>query len=149
MLTTYIVRNKELDTIWQFKYDLNGDYVSFKRLDKALTKSQMKFLFLSGNFPATEATMKDVWMTKAKTVFEIEVGEPDLSFEAFWNLYANKFGKRKMAENTWNRLSKADKIKVFINIPKYKNYLKYYPNQQPMYPTTYLNQEAYKNEWKI
>ena len=146
MLTTYTITGNNTKIVWEFKYRLNGLLYQFKLLEGTLDQKQIHWLFVKGKFPYKEDQVKG-WV--AIKNFNIEVGEPDLSFDNFWNVYANKYGKRKMAENTWNRLSKADKIKVFINIPKYKNYLKYYPSQQTMYPTTYLNQEAYKNDWKI
>ena len=66
MLTTYTVRNKEINAVWEFKYCLNGHLSAFNILGKPLHTMQMKFLFASGNFPGTEAIMKDVWMTKVK-----------------------------------------------------------------------------------
>jgi len=146
MLTTYIITGTNTNIIWQFKYRLDGLLYEFKLMQGDLDAKQINWLFIKGNFPYQEKQIK-AW-TAIKN-FKIEVGQPDLSFDNFWNTYNNKVGKRKMAENTWNRMSKADQLNVFINLPKYKNYLKYYPNQQMMYPTTYLNQEAYKNEWKV
>lgn len=141
MLTTYIITGTGEIT---FKFDINGNLVHFNYEGEILTNDQFKWLF--DRFPIKESGIRHFESNKN---LQVTKGEPNVSFDAFWNTYANKVGKRKMAENTWNRMSKADKIQVFINIPRYKNYLKYYPNQQMMYPTTYLNQEAYKNEWKV
>lgn len=149
MLTTYTVKAKSSDNVWEFKYDLNGDLTAFNILQGTLSKPQVVWLFVRGNFPHIEEVIKTNWLPKLKQNFEITIGEVDLSFDAFWNTYGNKVGKRKETENTWNRLSKANKIEVFKNIPRYINYLKYYPKQQKQYPSTYLNQEAYKNDWNI
>lgn len=146
MLTTYTVTGTDTTVIWQFKYHLNGILHSFEFLQGKLDEKQIDWLFNKDRFPYHESRIKG-WTAIAN--LQVDVGQPDLSFTNFWNTYGNKVGKRKMAENIWNRMSKADKIKVFINIPKYKTYLKYYPQQQMMYPTTYLNQEAYKNDWKL
>lgn len=149
MLTTYTVKAVTSDHVWEFNYDLNGNLKAFKVLEGTLNERQLVWLFKEGNFPVLESIIKTVWIPKGKKNFEITVGEIDLSFEAFWDAYANKVGKLKEARNIWARLSKAEKIQVFLNMPRYKNYLKYHPAQQMMYPTTYLNQEAYKNDWKI
>lgn len=149
METSYTVKSKKSVNTWEFKYDLNGDLKSFNILDGALTDMQKQWLFLKGNFPISENMMKRFWIPNLKQFFEITIGEIDLSFEAFWNAYGNKVGRRKETRNIWERLSKAEKIQVLANIPRYSNYLKYYPKQQKAYPSTYLNQEYYKNDWKI
>ena len=145
--STYTVKHKKANILWVFKYDLNGHLRSFKVDDKPLSKSQIKFLFLEQKFPVKEAEMKEVWMNAKKSEFEIIVGEPDLSFEAFWNAYANKIGKKKMAENTWNKLSKANRIKALVGIKRYENNLRLTPGVQKAHPSTYLNQEYYNNEY--
>ena len=149
MLTTYTVKSKNSNNVWEFKYDLNGNLKAFKVLEGILTDAQMIWLFRKGNFPVLESIIKTIWLPNLKQNFEITVGDIDLSFDAFWNAYANKVGKRKETENKWSRMPKAEKIQVLSNISKYNNYLKYYPKQQKQYPSTYLNQEAYKNDWKI
>lgn len=149
MLTSYTVKSKNSNNVWQFEYDLNGNLIMFKVLGGVLTNEQMVWFFRKGNFPVLESIIKTIWIPNLKKNFEITIGEPDLSFEAFWDAYGNKVGKIKETRNKWDRLSKADKIQVFSNIPKYNNYLKHYSKQQKQYPSTYLNQEAYMNEWKV
>ncbi|MGC1471522.1 MAG: hypothetical protein WA775_02925 [Psychroserpens sp.] len=149
MLTTYTVKFRETDKIWEFNYHLNGDFSSFNLLEGNLSEKQKTWLFRQGNFPSSEILMKEEWIVKQRKHLEITVGDFDLSFDNFWMIYDNKVGKKKMARNIWERMSKSERIKVFINIPKYKAYLKQYPNQQMLYPTSYLNQEAYTNDWKI
>ena len=148
MLTEYSVKSKNDGYVWQFKYDLNGDLKTFNILSGVISQRQQHWLFQKGNFPVFEANMKE-WIDKLKQNFEITKGEIDLSFESFWKVYNNKVGKRVQTKNYWERLSKAEKIKVMLNISKYDNYLKYYPKQQKLYPSTYLNQESYLNDWKV
>lgn len=148
MKTTYTVKSRKDGFIWQFKYHLNGDLYSFTILEGKLNDNQVKWLFESCNFPAIEVLMKTRWMVKLKKNFEITIGEPDLSFEAFWNAYNNKVGKKKMAENTWNKLSKANKIKALQAISSYNKYLSRKPGIDKAHATTYLNQEYWENEWK-
>jgi hypothetical protein len=149
MLNIYTVRNKEVNTVWEFKYCLKGHLVAFNVLGKSLTSHQKKFLFLSGNFPATENIMKDVWMTQTKTVFEIEEGEKDYSFKTWLNFYGNKNGKPKMAEKSFNRLKKSDVIELYKGTERYHFFLKYHPNRQMQDASTFINQQSYLSEWKI
>ena len=145
--TTYNIKSRRDGFVWQFKYHLNGAFYSFKVLDSQLSLEQRTWLFGSNKFPCTEREMKEVWMKNLRKNFEITVGEPDLSFEAFWNAYANKVGKKKMAENSWNKLSKGNKIKALMSIKKYDNNLRLHPGIQKAHASTYLNQEYYDNEY--
>jgi len=142
--TTYNIKSRQDGFVWQFKYHLNGDLYAFKVLEGSLSPKQMKWLFASANFAANESIMKTVWMVKLKKNFEITVGEPDLSFEAFWDAYDKKRGKKKMAENTWNKMSKAKRIKAMLYLKRYNDQLRI-DNVAKAYPSTYLNQEYYEN----
>ncbi|UAB84996.1 hypothetical protein INR75_02905 [Zunongwangia sp. SCSIO 43204] len=146
--TTYTVKHKKARILWEFKYDLKGNLRSFKVDDKPLSPSQLNFLFTEQKFPTSQTIMKEVWMSAKKSEFEIVVGEPDLSFTAFWNAYNHKIGKKKMAENTWNKMSRARKIKALLGIKDYDNYLSRNPGIQKAHATTYLNQEYYENEYR-
>jgi len=147
MTTTYTVKSKKDGFVWEFKYSLNGHLKSFKLLQGQLSETQTNWLFTGGNFPYNVEIMTSVWMVKLKKNFETTVGEADLSFENFWNTYAHKVGKKKMAENAWQKMSKANKIKALIGIKKYENNLRLYPGQAKAHPSTYLNQEYYNNEY--
>lgn len=144
-VTTYTIKSRKDGFVWQFKYDLNGNLTAFEILDGALSGNQMKWLF-SPNFPALETIMKTGWMKKLKKNFEITVGEPDLSFDSFWDAYDKKMGKKKMAQNTWKKLSKAKRIKAMLGIRRYNNALRL-EGTAKCHATTYLNQEYYENEY--
>ncbi|MCH4824277.1 hypothetical protein ML462_13965 [Gramella lutea] len=143
--TTYTVTGKNSPIVWQFKYHLNGLLAEFKLLEGELDAKQINWLFVKGKFPYREDQIKQ-WNTIPE--FDIKIGEPDLSFDSFWNAYGNKVGKKKMAENTWKKLSKADKLKALEAIKHYNNYLSRKHGIDKAHPTTYLNQEYYHNEWK-
>lgn len=147
MTTTYTVKSRQDGYVWQFRYDMGGNLLGFDILEGRLSVRQLKWLFSGGNFPATEIVMKTGWIPKLRKNFEISVGEPDLSFDAFWNAYANKVGKKKMAENSWKKLGKAIRIKALLGIRKYDNHLRLNPGIAKAHPSTYLNQEYWENEW--
>jgi len=149
MITTYTVKSKVDDHVWEFKYDLNGNLKSFNVLSGILTPLQTEWLFKKGKFPIIEALMTTVWVTKLKKNFEIDKGEFDYSFEAWYNFYAHKHGKRKMTENSFNRLSKGSVVLLYKGTVNYKHFLNYHPTRQPQDPATFINQESYLNDWKV
>jgi hypothetical protein len=145
MNTTYTVKSKKDKYVWEFKYDMDGSLKSYKILEGKLAGTQMEWLFSSGNFPANENVMKNVWMQKLKKNFEVSVGEPDLSFETFYNTFGNKIKKNK-AEAAWKKLSKADKILALQKIKSYKGYLKRKQVAQ-MNPEAYINQKRWEDDF--
>ena len=119
-LTTYRAKGKEIGLVFLFKYDLNGNLKLFEISEGELNSGQMKWL-LPPNFPANENNIKTIWSKDKKytKVFDIEKSPADLSFDALWNLYGLK-ESRKDAERFFNKLNEAEKIKCFIQVPKYK-----------------------------
>ncbi|WP_281683403.1 hypothetical protein [Zunongwangia profunda] len=146
---TYTVKGRKAPVLWEFRYRLNGDLYSFTILEGQLNGTQMKWLFSGKNFPATERLMTIMWLKDKEITSKLEIKKTDLdlSFDAFWNTYNNKVGKKKMAESSWNNLSKANKIKALMAIPRYNNNLRLNPGIQKAYPTTFINQEYYNNEY--
>jgi len=145
MNTTYTVKSRKDKYVWEFKYDLDGSLKSYKILEGHLTGTQIDWLFSSGNFPANENVMKNVWMQKLKKNFEVTVGDPDLSFEYFYNAYGNKIKKTK-SEAAWKKLSKADKILALQKIKAYKGYLKRKGVAQAN-PEAYINQKRWEDDF--
>ena len=144
--TTYTIKSKQNGFIWQFKYLLNGDLKSFEIVEGKLSATQMKWLFAGANFPTIESIMKTVWMKELKQNFEITIGDPDLSFDAFMEAYGYKV-KRVMAERAWKKLNKADHIKAFLGLKGYNNHLKRNNGIAKAHPSTYLNQRYFEDEW--
>lgn len=124
--------------IWQFKYNLNGVLVFFHVMEGDLSKKQEDFLYLQGKFPWKEDHIKE-WKTLYKTT-TVEVGEPDLSFDCFWNMYpANPLSKKKIARERWDKLKEPDRIKILLKIPlfiKFKNK----DNTKLPYAEVFINQ---------
>lgn len=141
-LTTYTVQGSNTSIVWQFKYRLNGLLYEFKLLEGELDQKQIQWLFVKGFFPYKEKQIKG-WIKSIKN-FKIEIGEPDLSFDTFWNLYAEKQKKLK-AIDLWKKLSKADKINAIKYIRRYNNILRT-KNQAKALPDTYLRQKRWLDE---
>ena len=150
---TYTIKSKLNGYVWQFKYSLNGDFVSFEILEGKLKANQVTWLFggtneknefQEGKFPIVEETIK-IWQKKLTKNFEITIGEPDVSFENLLKLYPhNPLSKKKIASERFERLSKADKIKLFLKIPEYIK-LKTKENTNFPYLEVFINQRWWDN----
>lgn len=154
-LTTYRAKGKSIGLVFLFKYDLNGNLKLFEISEGELDDKQMFWLFAPlpdkyGNqvmrFPAHEDIMKTVWMKDKfyKEKFEIEVSPADLSFETLWDLYGYKESKKE-AESRFNKLKEADKIKCFIQVPKYKRKLQFSTTAQALL-ATWIHKERFNDE---
>ncbi|MDW8420128.1 MAG: hypothetical protein RML37_12025 [Chitinophagales bacterium] len=67
----------------------------------------------------------------------------EVTFEAFYNAYGYKEGRKK-AEAAWNRLSKAEQWKAYRYIPRIKA-KKQLSGEALPYPATYLNQKRWED----
>lgn len=145
-LTTYRAKGKDIGLIFLFKYDLNGNLRVFEISEGELNTKQIGWLF-SLNFPATESIMKTVWIKDKsyKEKFEIEVSPANLDFNSLWNLYDNKV-KRVESEKQFNKLKEADLIKIFISVPRYKDYLQRKRIAQA-HLSTFINQRYFEDDW--
>lgn len=165
-LTTYRAKGKEIGLVFLFKYDLMGNFRLFEVCEGVLNHDQRQWLLtgylpenakfengrellaqLEPRFPHEESIMKTVWMKLKKylKVFEIEVSPADLSFEALWLLYDYKESKKK-AESLFKRLTEEQKIKCFIQVPKYKKKLAKGTISQALL-STWLYQERFNDEY--
>lgn len=139
----YILTGKSSPVKVVFKYDLNGLLTGFE-IEGVEDEKQLAHLFWSERFPFpyAERHIPDV---EALGWFNITKVEDDLSFERFWRVYGLKVSKKK-AEKLWERLSKADRIKVFLHLPKYETYLQK-KGIEKAYPDTYLRNAKYEDEY--
>ena len=146
-LTTYRAKGKSIGLVFLFKYDLNGNLKLFEISEGELNANQMKWLFAGANFPANESIIKTVWMKEIayKEKFEIEVSPAKLDFETLWNLYDNKV-KRVESEKQFNKLKEADLIKLFLSVPRYREYLQRKRIAQA-HLSTFINQRYFEDDW--
>lgn len=139
---TYIITSSKNSGEIVLKYNLNG-YLIALEITANFTEEQYQRIF--NNFPYTETKAKEIQQKSTNnTIQELPA---DLSFERFYNEYANKKGKRVMAEKSWNRLSQKSKIEALKGIAKYNYYLATKPNIEKAYPSTYINQQYWLNDW--
>jgi len=165
-LTTYRAKGKEIGLVFLFKYDLNGNLKLFEISEGSLNKEQRHWLLtgflpdgaqfenakqllaqLEPRFPDREETMTKVWMKDKKyvKVFEIEKSPADLSFEALWKMYNYKESKKE-AEFRFNKLSEAQKIKCFLQVPKYLKKLSQSTISQALL-STWIHKQRFNDEY--
>lgn len=87
-------------------------------------------------------------MTQPGNTIKVTEIAPDLSFQAFWDLYDYKVGNRSRAEAVWKKLSTADKNACMLGVRRYKNWLKT-QSIGHAYAETFLSQRRWENEYKI
>ena len=139
-ITTYTVTGTNTNIVWVFKYHLNGLLAEFKLLEGELDAKQVKWLFILGKFPYKEDQIKG-W--KAIKNFKIEIGEPDLSFEMFYNAYNHKI-KKVDTEKFWKTMSIKDKKSAVQYIPTYNKYLQR-KHVEKANPHRYLNKRYWED----
>lgn len=142
MERTYTVKIERGD-IWVFKYNLNGVLVHFNVLEGEITEKHKEWLFIKGKFPYLEEHIKN-WKKTLKQL-TIEVGEPDFSFDALWDLYGNKVSKFD-AQKCFKKLSPADQIKCFMATPGYKKYVAR-KGIGIAHLATFINRQYYNDDW--
>ena len=140
MDTTYIVTGKKQGRII-FKFDLNSDLILFKYEGEPLTEQQRKWLY--PRIPTHESKM-NLW--HAIKEFTVIKGEPDISFENFWNTYDKK-QKITRAKQLYSKLKDDDKFNAIAGIKRYNNWLKLQNGIAKMLPDTYIYQKRWLDEF--
>lgn len=141
--TIYTVKGRNFPVVWEFSYDLDGFLKQFNLLDGELTEQQIHWLFHPKRFPYRENAILS-W-SKAIKSFEVIIGQPDLSFDAFWKAYNYKVGKIP-AEKAWKKLSKADKLQAFKSIKPYNAYLRR-KGLEKAYAQKYFNDRKFEDKF--
>lgn len=74
---------------------------------------------------------------------------PDLSFNAFYNAYAYKVGRKERAVKLWTALTEAERTACLRAIPRYNAWLAQRPSTERLYPETFLSQRRWENEYRV
>lgn len=80
-------------------------------------------------------------------LLNIEPVPEDLSFDAFWNSYKHKIGKKGRAMNIWGSLSDPVRAKALAGIRRYDGYLATKRGIEKAYPETYLSNKYWESEY--
>ncbi len=94
--------------------------------------------------PFTESELENVRDPKIK----ITRMAKDLSFEAFWDRFAYKVGKKARAEKLWEALKEDERASALHAVDRYKQFIAH-TNTAQAYAETWLAQRRWENEFKL
>lgn len=141
-VTTYTIHGKGFPVLMVFKYGLNGIFKSLELKDGEFSEKFRRFLFNPNNFPYFESDVKN-W--EARPNIKVEVGEPEIDFDTFWNLYNYKVGKPKTIKE-WKKLPKTDQIKAISQVKAYDGFLRR-KQIAKVYPERYLKHRRFEDQF--
>ncbi len=137
METTYIVtRGQGPKMLFSFT-----DAGIFTKLELHGGLNDEQFAWLLKYFPQTDEQLFR-WRGLG---FRVEQAVSDISFEAFYNQYPRKVGK-KDAEKAYKMLPENEKILAISGIKRYKQWLNSHPGIEILYPASFIRKERYKDE---
>ncbi len=85
--------------------------------------------------------------SKGETTLCVVGERHEISFEMFWDKYAQKYNKIR-CEKVWARMSKTDRVKAYYGIDAYFKFLKLQPfDRKKQDPENYLKNQTWTNEW--
>lgn len=136
--TTYTCTSKKGGQLF-FKFDLNGYLIEFKYSGRELTEVAADYVHKM--IPKRQEQM--AFYEKSKG-FEVVIGEPDLSFDVFWNAYDNK-SKKQDCIKLWKSLSEDHKYNAIAFIKRFRSWSRMKGYGFPL-PDTYLRKKRWLDE---
>lgn len=123
----------------EYVYD---DLGRLSKFDIRATLDQKKYEWILNNIPISpEVLLANLKKVNALRVLEV-LGE--VTFEVFWQRYANKGNSsKKRANMKWNRMVTAEQIKAYRYLDTYFCNIK--SGTEPKHVETYLNAELWNN----
>lgn len=144
-MITYLLSSDNITGEGVYFSYLNGLLVHFDASD-GVHPEQVEWLHKNmplkyEDFAAFKAKIEGNKARKAKI---IEV-QKDLSFDAFWEMFNYKKGKKDSCKRTWEGMSQSDKVLALNYIKVYKKFLADRPHIECLYPQSYLNRAEWNN----
>jgi hypothetical protein len=125
-------------------YDSDGFLEEIKIQTRGLRPEQLSYMI--GLVAVDEFDVKS--KVSMLPFVKVEQVPTDLSFNAFWEKYAYKVGRKERTMKLWAGMNDLDRIKCLNSIPAYNYYLTTKPSMERLYPETYLNQRRYESQFK-
>lgn len=100
-------------------------------------------MHIKAKVPADFAQFKEAFANTKAVIIEADY---KISFEAFWNMYGKKVHPSR-CRPLWDKLSDADKVKAYIGIKKYNNWLRTQGDRCKLDPENYLKRKTWENEY--
>jgi len=139
-MSKYLIEFVRWESSAVVEYDQDGILLSLSFNRGNLQPEGVKAFF--ARTPYKIDHLDSVYRTAPNT--RVSVVAEDLSFDAFWQKYDNKFGNKAQAEKMWKALSEADQAAAMRYIDAYDRFLST-STIKKAYPTTYLNQKRWNN----
>ena len=139
-MRTFITKHHGTGLKMMFKYDLNGVLRELEfEGDWSSTQVQKIMTRIPADLQTILADLQNQTLEKGSWVFtEITV----VSFDAFYEKYPKKVGRKEDTLKAWNKLKEVEKMEAILYIPeliKLKSDGTAFP-----YPATYLNKKLWK-----
>lgn len=122
------------------EYDENGFLIDLKLTVADMSDEQKRYF--NAKLPK-RLDLLQIWKESFPTMKVKEI-ELDLSFQTFWDLYANKVGNKEKAVKTWEKMPETEKAKALKWLPTYETQIAI-SKVAKMYPETFLNQKRWNN----
>ncbi len=123
------------------EYDDAGFLLKYELTPGTFQPAQFEFMF--ARFPS-KFSLLEKWIESKFPNVSISLVQEDLSFENFYNLYANKVSKKATAEKIWSKMPDTEKAKAIKYIQWYDQRLRM-SGINKKYPESYLNAQEWNN----
>lgn len=147
----YVITGKTINGSIAFKFDLNGILRTFEN-SAELTNKQLEWF--ATHIPTKESFIEPL-IKSSDGKLKAEKLDYDLSFASFWEEYGNKKGSKEQARRlyegdkvTENKrpVTEGDRLAIFKILPRLNYHYQINKKELP-YPTTFLNQRRWENEF--
>lgn len=105
--------------------------------------SDTQYAWFLQNVPKQEALLAGFAISGNFTSYALHTH----TFEAFWDMYNHKVGKKDRAKKLWDSLGEFEQDRAMMGVIRYKRYLAQNPHIAQCYPETYLSQKRWENEY--
>lgn len=137
----YLIEFKKSAASALLEYNEDGYLVKYELEPGAFGKVQFEY-FLK-HFPKN-INFLNAWKTEGPGGTKVKLVEEELTFEAFYDAYANKVSKKATAEKIWNKMPNPERAKAIKYIQVYDQRLRQ-TSINKKYPETYLNAQEWNN----
>lgn len=138
-MSKFLIEFTATNTTVFVEYDDLGLLTKFEMDKGSFTEHQVK----SFNSKLPKKIEHLEWY-RTETKAKIKSLEIDLSFNFFWDTYANKQGNKARAMKLWDKMKDVDKALALKWLPTYDTQLAM-SKVAKLYPETYLNQKRWEN----
>jgi hypothetical protein len=142
MTTKYLIKSKSSQAIVEYNQEGLIEGIRFE-----LGETEARSWLLT-QIPRQQEQLME-FLGKYAARLKGEMIPADLSFNAFWNLYDYKVGKKDKTVQLWTALTEAERTACLRAIPRYRQWLSQRPSMERLYPQIFLHQRRWENEFRV